>query len=226
MYVNVAVLKETQPHKQRMALVPSVAPKLIKPGGRLHMQAGAGHAIRLSDDAYNDVETVPDRSALVRDADVAPAVQPPAPYVIDAIQPGVILVCAIYAANEPELIKRLLARRTTCFAMHRIPRIPRIQRIPRAQPSDAVSSQSARSGCYAVAIGMTHMAGVLPEITSAAGVIGPAKVLVMGTGVAGPEAIATAQRRLRDIAAGVMFFPLPLPHRPTPRNESTNHDRP
>jgi NAD(P) transhydrogenase subunit alpha len=85
-------------------------------------------------------------------------------------------------------VKRLLARKITCFAMERIPRISR------AQSMDALSSQSALAGYYAVALGMTHMAGVLPKITSAAGVIGPAKVLVMGLGVAGLEAIATAQR--------------------------------
>jgi NAD(P) transhydrogenase subunit alpha len=116
------------------------------------------------------------------------AVQPPALDVIDAMKPGAILVCFVYAANEAELVKRLLAKKITCFAMERIPRISR------AQAMDALSSQSALAGYYAVALGMTHMAGVLPKITSAAGVIGPAKVLVMGLGVAGLEAIATAQR--------------------------------
>jgi NAD(P) transhydrogenase subunit alpha len=188
MYVNVAVLKETQPHECRVALTPSVVSKLIKLGGRLHMQAGAGLAVRLADDAFKNVAIMTDRLAMVRDADVVLAVQPPALEVIDAMQPGAILVCFVYAANEPELVKHLLARRITCFAMERIPRISR------AQSMDALSSQSALAGYYAVALGMTHMTGVLPKITSAAGVIGPAKVLVMGLGVAGLEAIATAQR--------------------------------
>ena len=188
MYVNVAVLKETQPNERRVALTPSVVPKLIKLGGRLHMQAGAGEAIRLADGDFKDVAIVDDRTAMVADADVVLAVQPPALGVIDAMKPGAILVCFIYAANEPELVKRLLAKKITCFAMERIPRISR------AQSMDALSSQSALAGYYAVALGMTHMTGVLPKITSAAGVIGPAKVLVMGLGVAGLEAIATAQR--------------------------------
>jgi len=188
MYVNVAVLKETQPNERRVALTPSVAPKLIKLGAKLHMQSGAGEAIKLADAAYKDVAIVDDRSLMVADADVVLAVQPPALDVVDAMKPGAILVCFIYAANEPELVKRLLAKRITCFAMERIPRISR------AQSMDALSSQSALAGYYAVALGMTHMAGVLPKITSAAGVIGPAKVLVMGLGVAGLEAIATAQR--------------------------------
>ena len=188
MYVNVAVLKETQANERRVALTPSVVPKLIKLGARLHMQAGAGEAIKLADHAFKDVAICDDRGVMVADADVVLAVQPPALAVIDAMKPGAILVCFIYAANEPELVKRLLARKITCFAMERIPRISR------AQSMDALSSQSALAGYYAVALGMTHMAGVLPKITSAAGVIGPAKVLVMGLGVAGLEAIATAQR--------------------------------
>ena len=188
MYVNVAVLRETQANERRVALTPSVVPKLIKLGARLHMQAGAGEAIKLADHAFKDVAICDDRGVMVADADVVLGVQPPALAVIDAMKPGAILVCFIYAANEPELVKRLLARKITCFAMERIPRISR------AQSMDALSSQSALAGYYAVALGMTHMAGVLPKITSAAGVIGPAKVLVMGLGVAGLEAIATAQR--------------------------------
>lgn len=188
MYVNIAVLKETKPNERRVALTPSVVPKLIKLGGRLHMQAGAGDAVRLADEAFKDVAILNDRAAMVAEADVVLAVQPPALDVIDGMKPGAILVCFIYAANEPALVRRLLERKITCFAMERIPRISR------AQAMDALSSQSALAGYYAVALGMTHMAGVLPKITSAAGVIGPAKVLVMGLGVAGLEAIATAQR--------------------------------
>jgi NAD(P) transhydrogenase subunit alpha len=187
-YVNVAVLKETQPHERRVALTPLVAPKLIKLGAKLHMQTGAGVAVMLPDSAFKDVKFIDDREALVGDADVVLAVQPPALAVIDEMKQGAILICFVYAANEPDLVKRLLDKKITCFAMERIPRISR------AQSMDALSSQSALAGYYAVALGMTHMTSVLPKITSAAGVIGPAKVLVMGLGVAGLEAIATAQR--------------------------------
>ena len=188
MYVNLAVLKETQPNERRVALTPSVIPKLIKLGARLHMQAGAGAAIKLADAAFPDVAILDDPHALVADADVVLAVQPPALDVIEAMKPGAILISFIYAANQPALVKTLLEKQITCFAMERIPRISR------AQTMDALSSQSALAGYYAVALGMTHMARVLPKITSAAGVIGPAHVLVMGLGVAGLEAIATAQR--------------------------------
>jgi NAD(P) transhydrogenase subunit alpha len=101
---------------------------------------------------------------------------------------GSILISFIYEAKEPALVKHLLEKKITCFAMERIPRITR------AQAMDALSSQSALAGYYAVQLGATHLSRVLPKITSAAGAIGPAHVLVMGLGVAGLEAVATAHR--------------------------------
>jgi NAD(P) transhydrogenase subunit alpha len=188
MYVNVAILKETQPHERRVALVPSVAAKLIKLGAKLHMQSGSGAGVKLADAAFKDVAAIEDRKELVRAADVVLAVQPPALEVIDAMQAGAVLISFIYANNEPALVQRLLDKKITCFAMERIPRITR------AQSMDALSSQSALAGYYAVQLGATHLARILPKITTAAGAIGPAKVLVMGLGVAGLEAIATAHR--------------------------------
>jgi NAD(P) transhydrogenase subunit alpha len=188
MYVNVAVLKETQAHERRVALVPSVVPKLIKLGAKLHMQSGAGNAMKLADEDYKDVVFMEDRSELVSDADVVLAVQPPALDVIGAMKEGAILISFIYANKEPALVQRLLDKKITCFAMERVPRITR------AQAMDALSSQSALAGYYAVQLGATHLGRVLPKITTAAGAIGPAKVLVMGLGVAGLEALATAHR--------------------------------
>ncbi len=188
MYVNVAVLKETKPHERRVALMPSVAPKLIKLGAKLHMQTGAADAIKLGDSAFKDVAFLDDRAALLADADVVLAVQPPALDAIEAMKEGAILLCFVYADKEKALVQRLLEKKITCFAMERIPRISR------AQAMDALSSQSALAGYYAVQLGATHLARILPKITTAAGAIGPAKVLVMGLGVAGLEAIATAHR--------------------------------
>ena len=188
MYVNIAVLKETQPHERRVALVPSVVPKLIKLGAKLHMQSGAAAAIKLGDAAFKDVAFIDDRKELVSDADVVLAVQPPALEVIDAMKEGAILICFIYAGKEKTLVHRLLEKKITCFALERVPRISR------AQAMDALSSQSALAGYYAVQLGSTHLARILPKVTTAAGAIGPAKVLVMGLGVAGLEALATAHR--------------------------------
>jgi NAD(P) transhydrogenase subunit alpha len=188
MYVNVAVLKETQPHERRVALVPSVAAKLTKLGAKLHMQSGAADASGIVDTVFKDVSFTTDRHALVKDADVVLAVQPPAVDVISEMKEGAILVSFIYAGKQPKLVKHLLGKRITCFAMERIPRITR------AQAMDALSSQSALAGYYAVQLGATNLPRVLPKITSAAGAIGPAHVLVMGLGVAGLEAVATAHR--------------------------------
>jgi NAD(P) transhydrogenase subunit alpha len=169
-------------------MTPSIIAKLTKLGGRLHMQSGAGAEIKLADAAFEGAVFVDDRQALVARADVVLAVQPPALDVVEAMQEGAILISFIYADREPALVTRLLERKITCFAMERVPRITR------AQAMDALSSQSALAGYYAVELGATHLARILPKMTTAAGAIGPAKVLVMGLGVAGLEAMATAHR--------------------------------
>jgi NAD(P) transhydrogenase subunit alpha len=188
MYVNIAVLKEVLPHERRFAMVPKFAAQLQKLGGRLHMQSGAGARIGLADAAFPDVVFVADERALVSDADVVLAVQPPSVKIVDAMKANAILICFVYEHQQPELVKHLLARNITCFAMENIPRITR------AQAMDALSSQSALAGYVSVMLGATHLKRVLPKITTAAGTIGPAKVLVMGLGVAGLEAVATAHR--------------------------------
>lgn len=188
MYVNVAVLKETKANERRVAMVPATAERLVRLGARLHMQTGAGTAVSLSDASFENVAFVDDRLELVRSADVVLGVRAPDLEVIDAMQEGAILISFFYAANEPALVRRILEKKITCFAMERIPRVTR------AQAMDALSSQSALAGYYAVGLGATHMNRVLPKLTTAAGTIGPAKVLVMGLGVAGLEAIATAHR--------------------------------
>ncbi|WP_277962644.1 NAD(P) transhydrogenase subunit alpha [Pseudomonas sp. RIT-To-2] len=188
MYVNVAVLKETRPHEHRVALVPSLTAKLIKLGARLHMQSGAGVACHWPDDAYPNVAMIEDCQHLVSDADVVLAVQPPSAQVIGRMKKGAILVSFIYAEKQPSLVHLLLERHITCFAMERIPRISR------AQAMDALSSQAALAGYYAVLLGSTQLGRTLPKLTTAAGTIGPARVLVLGLGVAGLEAIATGHR--------------------------------
>jgi NAD(P) transhydrogenase subunit alpha len=188
MFVNVAVLKETQAHERRVALVPAVVARLVKLGARLHMQSGAGDAVALPDEAYQDVTFTTDRKALLEDADVVLTIQPPALDAIAEMKPGAILISFVYEHNEPALVERLLAAKITCFAMERVPRISR------AQSMDALSSQSALTGYYGVQLGATHLNRVIPKISTAAGTIGPAKVLIMGLGVAGLQAIATAHR--------------------------------
>ena len=188
MYVNVAILKETQVHEKRVALVPSVALRLNKLGARLHMQAGAGAAVKLPDATYKDVAIVNDLKTLLADADVVLAVQPPPVASIDMMKEGAVLISFIYENKDPAIVQRLLDRRITCFAMETVPRISR------AQAMDALSSQSALAGYYAVQLGAVNLCRILSKMSTAAGTIGPAKVLIMGLGVAGLEAAATAHR--------------------------------
>lgn len=188
MPVKIAVLKETRPNERRVAMVPAVADKLGKLGCEIHMQAGAGAASRIPDDAFKKVATAANPQGLVTDADIVVSVQPPGADVIDAMKDGSILLSFIYAHREPDLVKLMRDKKITCFAMELVPRITR------AQAMDALSSQAALSGYYGVLLGATNLARILPMMTTAVGSIRPAKCLVMGLGVAGLQALATARR--------------------------------
>lgn len=188
MPVKIAVLKETRPHEQRVALVPAVADKLAKLGAQLHLQAGAGTAVKLADQAYKNVQLHADPIEMVRDADIVLSVQPPDPAIVAAMKEGAILISFVYAHKEPDLTRLLRDRKITCFAMELVPRITR------AQAMDALSSQAALAGYYAVLVGATNIARMLPMMTTAVGSIRPARALVMGLGVAGLQALATARR--------------------------------
>ena len=195
MTVKIAVLKETRPGERRVALVPAVADKLAKLGAEISMQAGAGIPSKLADAAYKSTRIVADTKALIADADIVLAVQPPPLEVVEAMKPGAILMSFVYAHKEPELTKKLRDRKITCFAMELVPRITR------AQAMDALSSQAALAGYYGALLGATQIARILPMMTFAVGSIRPAKTLVMGLGVAGLQALATA-RRLGSMTEG------------------------
>lgn len=188
MPVKIAVLKETRPNEKRVAMVPAVADKLAKLGADIHLQTGAGLAVKLADAAFKNVNFAADPLELVRDADVVVCVQPPDAAIVNAMRPGAILISFIYAHKEVELTKLLRDRKITTFAMELVPRITR------AQAMDALSSQAALSGYYSALMGATHLARILPMMTTAVGSIRPARTLVMGLGVAGLQALATARR--------------------------------
>jgi NAD(P) transhydrogenase subunit alpha len=188
MSIKIAVIKETRAGEQRVALVPAVIDKLTKAGAAVSMQSGAGDAIKLPDSAFHNVTFISDIPHLLHDADIVLAVQPPSLQVVEAMREGAILISFVYAAREPALVKLLCDKKVTCFAMERVPRITR------AQAMDALSSQAALAGYYAVLMGATHLARIVPRMTTAVGSLHPATVLVMGLGVAGLDAIATAHR--------------------------------
>jgi len=188
MPVKIAVLKETRPHERRVALVPAVADKLVKLGAELHMQTGAGDAVKLPDSAFKNVTFSADPLQLVADADIVASVQPPSLDIVKAMRDGAILISFIYAHKEVDLTRLLRDKKITCFAMELVPRITR------AQAMDALSSQAALAGYYGALMGATNLARILPMMTTAVGSIRPAKALVMGLGVAGLQALATARR--------------------------------
>jgi NAD(P) transhydrogenase subunit alpha len=188
MPVKIAVLRETRPNERRVAMVPAVADKLTKLGATIRIQSGAGDAVKLPDSAFRNATFVADTTELVRDADIVLCVQPPPLPVVAAMKEDAILVCFVYAHKEPELTRLLRDRKITCFAMELVPRISR------AQAMDALSSQATLAGYYAVLLGATNLARILPMMTTAVGSIRPAKALVMGLGVAGLQALATARR--------------------------------
>jgi len=188
MPVKIAVLKETRPTERRVAMVPAVADKLIKLGAEVQIQSGAGDAVKLPDGVFKNASFAADAKALVADADIVLAVQPPDLEVVRAMKEGAILISFVYAHKEAELTKLLRDRKITTFAMELVPRITR------AQAMDALSSQAALAGYYSVLIGATHLARMLPMMTTAVGSIRPQRTLVMGLGVAGLQALATARR--------------------------------
>src|SRR5690606_568824 len=193
--LKIAVLKETRPHERRVAMVPAVADRLVKLGAELHMESGAGAAVNLPDSAFKSAVFSTDRIAIAKNADVLLAVQPPDLEVIEAMKEGSIVVSFVYAHKELEITKRLRDKKITCFAMELVPRITR------AQAMDALSSQATLAGYYAVLLGATHLPRILPMMTTAVGSLRPARTLVMGLGVAGLQALATA-RRLGAITEG------------------------
>lgn len=188
MPIKIAVLKETDPGERRVAMVPSVIDQLTQLGAEVAIQSGAGDAVKLPDSAFKNTTSVAKVTDLVKDADLVLSIQPPPLDTVRAMKPSAILVSFIYENKNPELVKLLQERGITCFAMERVPRISR------AQALDALTSQATLTGYYAALLGATHLARIFPRVTTAVGSLKPAKVLVMGLGVAGLQAIATAHR--------------------------------
>jgi H+-translocating NAD(P) transhydrogenase subunit alpha len=188
--VRVAVPKETAPGERRVALVPETVARLAEAGLEVAVETGAGEAAAFTDDAYREAGAtmVADRNELLRDAGVVVRVQKPSAEEAAALPEGSVLIGFLEPLTDREGIERLAARGITGFAMESIPRITR------AQPMDALSSQATVSGYKAVLLAADRLPKFFPMLMTAAGTVAPAKVLVLGAGVAGLQAIATARR--------------------------------
>jgi NAD(P) transhydrogenase subunit alpha len=181
--------KETQPGERRVALVPDAARALRKAGIDLAVEAGAGFAAGVDDSAYEKAEfAVAQGPGLLGKADVVLKVQPPSDAEIGSLRRGAVLLSFLRPLDEPRIAAKLAEAGITSFAMELVPRITR------AQAMDALSSQASLAGYRAVLLAGGSMAKVLPMMTTAAGTIAASRVLVIGAGVAGLQAIATARR--------------------------------
>lgn len=190
-----AVLKETQEGERRVAVTPSVALRLQKLGADIHFGPACGQSAQFADALYTGCHVEADQEQMLRNADVLLAVQPPPLAAIRALKPGAVLLSFIHGASTLDQVRALRDGRISAFAMEQIPRISR------AQTMDALSSQAALAGYMAVLLGSVQMPRILPMMTTAAGSLRAAKVLVMGLGVAGLQALATA-RRLGAVTEG------------------------
>ena len=183
----IGALLERAPRETRVSLVPEVAGKLLRAGARVLMERGAGERARFPDEAYQGVQWA-DSASVLAQAQVLLTVQPLTLEQIQGLKSGATLIGFLQPYAHRDEVRALKDRGITSFAMELVPRISR------AQSMDALSSQASIAGYKAVLIAANQMQKFLPMLTTAAGTIRPAQVLVIGAGVAGLQAIATAKR--------------------------------
>lgn len=195
--LSVAVPRETAPGEHRVALVPAEVGRLVKAGYAVRIESGAGSAAHFPDHAYEEAGAgiVAGVKDLLAGADVVLKVQPPTAAEAGMLREGSLLIAFLQSARDAVVVEALKARKVTALSMDLVPRTSK------AQVMDALSSQATVSGYKAVLVGTRHMPRFLPMLTTAAGTIAPATVFVIGAGVAGLQAIATARRLGANVRA-------------------------
>jgi H+-translocating NAD(P) transhydrogenase subunit alpha len=187
--MKVSVVKETAPGERRVALVPEAAAKLRAAGLDVLVESGAGDGAWLTDDSFADAGASVVSRAEALAGDVVLMVGKPDDDAISALRPGQAVIGLLGPLADPGLASRLAAAGVTAISMDMIPRT-----LPRAQPMDALSSQANIAGYKAAVIAAAEFGRFFPLLITAAGTARPARVLVLGTGVAGLQAIGTARR--------------------------------
>ncbi|MDD1645451.1 MAG: Re/Si-specific NAD(P)(+) transhydrogenase subunit alpha [Methanomicrobiales archaeon] len=188
--IVIAVVREQAPGEQRVASVPEVVQKLTKSGYEVRIEHDAGAGAYYPDDLYAaaGARIVTGRADLLQGATIVLCVQPPSVADVEMLAEGTIVIGFMNPASSLSTVARMRDRRITAFALELVPRITR------AQSMDALSSQATAGGYAAAILGADNCPRFLPMLTTAAGTIRPATVLILGAGVAGLMAIATAKR--------------------------------
>lgn len=195
MSVTIAVPKETKAGELRVAVTPTLVSKLVKLGTDIKIEHNAGIGIHAQDELYKNVTIVPTVSALYLESDIVIRVQPPSEEEVTHMRENSILISFLYPHINQGAVKKLLDKKITSFAMELIPRISR------AQDMDALSSQATIAGYKAVLLAADNSKFFFPMLTTAAGSVRPAKVFIIGVGVAGLQAIAAARRLGAQVSA-------------------------
>ena len=190
MSVRICVPREITSGETRVGLSPDAAKRLASETVSVAIETGAGDAAGFRDADYSEagVEIVRDKASLLGGADVVLKVAPPVNGELDEIREGAVLICLLRPHENAPLFEQLATRNITSLSLELVPRITR------AQSMDALSSQSNLAGYKAVIIGADNLDRIFPLLMTAAGTLSPARVLILGAGVAGLQAIATARR--------------------------------
>jgi NAD(P) transhydrogenase subunit alpha len=187
--MKIGVPKEIVAGERRVALVPKEVAKLVEGGKNVQVEAGAGETSFFSDEAYKEAgATVVNGAQAAYDADVVFKVRKPELSEVDLMKAGTVLIGFLEPLTSPELAKKMAERKVSAFAMETVPRISR------AQKMDALSSQANIAGYKAALIAADTLPKFFPMSMTAAGMIPPAKAVILGVGVAGLQAIATCRR--------------------------------
>src|SRR2546422_139392 len=188
--MNIGVPKETAANERRVALTPDVAGRLVKAGFSVLVERGAGEAASFGDDAFGaaGATLVATAAEVFGQSDIVLKVQPPSAQEVRLCREGAALVALFQPSAERETVSQLAARRVTAFSLALLPRITR------AQPMDVLSSQATVAGYKAVLLAAAATGRFFPMLVTAAGTLSPARVLVLGAGVAGPPALPPPPR--------------------------------
>jgi NAD(P) transhydrogenase subunit alpha len=188
--MNIAVPKEIHADESRVALIPEHVARLAKKGAQISVEAGIGKMLGISDEDYQKVgaSAVADREKLLQTADMVLRIRKPSLEEVALLKTGTIYVSLMDPFNERELIAAFMKHEVSAISMEMIPRITR------AQKMDVLSSQANLAGYVAVIIAAERLGKIFPMMMTPAGTIAPARVFVIGVGIAGLQAIATAKR--------------------------------